>query len=163
MDDAAVLDADVVRRQTAGALLAALFVQREVGADLLPALAAVARLMEILAADVNLVVIVRRNMERRVPDEPVFQISGRAIRVVGPDFHVAHLAATLVVAHDDPTDASRPRCSGPDDVRIGRIGRREAALPSADRMPHAARDAAAAAAAAAPTALAQAAVAGPPV
>ena len=114
--------------------------------------------MEILAADVNLVVIVRRDVERRVPDEPILQIGRRSIFAVRPDLHVAHLPAAFVVADDDAADASRAGGGGPDDVRIDRIGRRKAALAASDRVPHAARDVAAAATAA-PAALTQAAVA----
>ena len=50
---------------------AALVVEREVGPDHLPALAAVARAMHVLAADVDRVVVVRRDVERRVPHEAV--------------------------------------------------------------------------------------------
>src|SRR5439155_15201479 len=51
VDDVGVLDTDVVRRQPAGALLPALVVQREIRTDLLPALTAFGRLMQVLAAD----------------------------------------------------------------------------------------------------------------
>ena len=71
VDDVEVLDTDVVGRESAGALLLALVVERQVRTDLLPALAAVGRLMDELAAGVDLVVIVRRDVERRVPDEAV--------------------------------------------------------------------------------------------
>src|SRR5262249_20349294 len=161
-DDAAVLDADVVGRQAARALLPALVVQRDVGADLLPALAAVGRLMQVLAADVNLVVIVRRDVERRVPHEPVFQIRGRSVRILRPHFDVAQLPPVLLVPDDDAADAAGTGGGRPDDVGIDRIGRGESALAAADRVPHAARDLVAASAAAA-AAVAQAAVAGPAV
>src|SRR5262249_20225645 len=71
VDDVEGLHADVVRREPAGALLLALVVERQIRTDLLPALTAVGRLMDELTADVDLVVIVRRNVERRVPDEAV--------------------------------------------------------------------------------------------
>src|SRR5439155_996240 len=115
VNDAAVLDADVVGRQTARACLSSLVVQREVWTDFLPALAAVGRLMQVLAADVDLVVIVRRDMERRVPDEAVLQVGRRAVRVLGPYFDVAHLAPALVVANDDAADAAGAGRGGPDD------------------------------------------------
>src|SRR5262249_41598303 len=152
--------ADVVRREAAGALLPALVVQRQIGAYLLPALAAVGRLMDVLAAGVDLVVIVRRDVERRVPHEAVLEIRRHAVLVVGPHLDVAQRRRALVVAHEDAADAARARGGGPDDVGIARIRRRPAALAAADRVPHPARDAAAAATAAAPpTALVEAAVA----
>src|SRR6185295_1743813 len=137
----------------------ALVIERDVRTDLLPALTAVDRLVQVLAADVDLVVIVRRDVERRVPDEAVLQIRRDAVRVVGPHFDVAALPPALFVAHDDAADAAGAGGGGPDDVRVDRIGRREAALAAVDGMPHAAWNAAAPTAAAATAALVEAAVA----
>src|SRR5262245_19905127 len=116
--------------------------------------------MQMLAADINLIVIVRRDVERRVPHEAVLEIRGNAVRVVGPHFDVAALAPVLFVADDDAADAARAGGGGPDDVGIDRIGRREPALAAVDRVPHAARNSAPPSpAAAAPAALVETAVA----
>src|SRR5262245_46725529 len=119
--------------------------------------------MDVLTGDVDLVAIVRRNMERRVPQEPVLQVGRWTVGVLGPHLDVAHLPPALVVADHDATHAAGAGGGGPDDVRIDRIGRREAALTSADRVPHAARNADAAAATTAPATLAETAVARPAV
>ena len=119
--------------------------------------------MQVLAADVDLVVIVRREVERRVPNEPVFQLRRRSVFLVGPHFDVPHLAPALVIADDDTADGAGAGGGRPDDVRIHRIRRRKPALATANRMPHAARDGAATAAAAAASTLAESAVARPAV
>src|SRR6185503_243697 len=113
---AGVLDADVVGRQAAGALLPRLVVQRQIRADHLPALSAVGGLMHVLAADVDLVVVVRRNRQRHRPVEPVLQIGGNAVGLIRPDLDVAGLPPPLVVAHDDAADAAGAGGAGPDDV-----------------------------------------------
>src|SRR5262249_10965375 len=138
VNDAAVLDTDVVGRQAARASLAALVVERDIGTDLLPALTAVGGLMQVLTADVDPVVIVRRDVERRVPEEPVLQIRRRPVLLIRPYFAVAHLTPALLVADDDAADAARTGSGRPDDVRIGRIRRGEPALAAANRVPHAA-------------------------
>ena len=81
-DHARVLDADVVGREAAGAAHLRLVVERQVRADHLPALAAVGRAVHVLAADVDRVVIVRRDVQRRVPHEAVPHALGRAVRLV---------------------------------------------------------------------------------
>ncbi len=92
VDDAGVLDADVVRGETAGAAHPRAVVQRQVRTDDLPALPAVGRAVHVLAADVDGVAVVRRDLERRIPHEAVAQAVGRAVRLVRPHLDVAELA-----------------------------------------------------------------------
>ena len=62
--------------------------------------------MDILTADVELVVIVRRDCQRHGPHETVFQFARRrAIALVGPNFDVAPLARRQVEAFDDAAHA----------------------------------------------------------
>ncbi len=71
IDDARVLHADVVRGEAAGAAHLRAVVERQIRADHLPALTAVGRPVDVLAADVDRVVVVRRDVERRVPHEAI--------------------------------------------------------------------------------------------
>src|SRR5882672_6486662 len=97
--------------------------------------------MNILAADVKLVVIVRRDCQRHGPHETVFQFARRrAIALVRPNLDVASLARRQVEAFDDAADTPRTRSAGPDDVVINRIGRSPTAFTAADRLPGAARN-----------------------
>ena len=73
-------------------LLPALIVQRQVRADDLPAIAPVGGDVDVLTADVDLVVIVRRNQNREFPIEPVFHFGCRsAFRAFRPHFDIARL------------------------------------------------------------------------
>src|SRR6202023_2976610 len=136
-----VFHADVVGGEAAGDLLARLVVQGEVGADHLPGGAAVRGLVDVLAADVEPVVVVRGDGQRERPEEAVFQVGGRpAGRPPGPDLDAARGVGAHVVAGDDAAAAAGAGRAGPDDVRVLRIGRRPAALAAADAGPHAARD-----------------------
>src|SRR5579864_2022043 len=140
-DDAGVLDADVVGGEAAGDLLARLVVQGEVGADHLPGGAGVGGLVDVLAADVDAVVVVRGDGQRERPEEAVLQVGGRpAGRPPGPDLDAARGVGAHVVAGDDAAAAAGAGGAGPDDVRVLRIGRRPAALAAADAGPHAAGD-----------------------
>src|SRR6476659_5497042 len=67
--DREVLDTDVVRGQAPGASLFTLVVRGEIRADQHPRLAAVGRLVDVLTADVDSVVIVRRDGNREGPVE----------------------------------------------------------------------------------------------
>ena len=137
--DAGVLHADVVRRQSARALLPAPIVERQVGADHLPGLTAVGRAVHVLRSGVDGVVIVRRNRHRKRPVESVLHVAGRrADGRLRPDFDLARLPRPLVVALDGPADAAEPGAARPDDVVVRRIGNRPPALAAGDRMPHAA-------------------------
>ena len=80
IDDEGVLDADVVAGEPAGKLLARSCRWREIGADHLPALAAIRRTVDVLAADVQRVVIVRRHRERHRPVEAILEFRRGAIR-----------------------------------------------------------------------------------
>ena len=142
VDDVAVFDADVVRREAAGDLLVRLVVAREVGTDHVPRAAAVGGGVHELAAGVDRVVVVRRDRERRVPHEAVLHV-GRGVSAGAerPHFHVLALCArALVEPDDDAAAASRSRRGGPDEVRVDRIRRGPAALAAFDAVPFAARD-----------------------
>src|SRR5439155_3862391 len=96
-DHAGVLDADVVRGQAAGDLLAALVVPGEVGAHHLPALAAVGRDVDVLTPGVDPLGVGWADGERRRPHEAVLQVrGGPAAGALGPDLHVACVAGAEV-------------------------------------------------------------------
>src|SRR4029453_16433063 len=140
-DDARVLDADVVAGQAPRPLLPRLVVEREVGADHLPRVAAVGGHVHVLAADVDLVVVVGRDRHREGPDEAVLDVGrGPARRGLGPDLDVAGGVRAQVVARDDAAHAAEARGARPDDVRILRVRRGPAALNPRPRAPHDAGD-----------------------
>ncbi len=134
--NARILDADVVRRQAPGTALPGLVVQRQVRTNCRPTLPAVGRAMHVLAADVDCVAVVRRDVEWRVPHEPVPQVARRAVRLVGPDLHVAKLSPVLVEADHDAANRAGARRRGPHEFGIDRIGGGPPALAAAHRMPH---------------------------
>ena len=106
-----------------------LVVQRQVRADLLPALPAVRRPVDVLAARVDRVVIVRRDGDRKRPVEAILHVTGR--RADGdfrPYLDFAHLPRALVEALYGTAEAPEPGAGGPDDVVVDRIRNREAAL-----------------------------------
>ena len=139
--DARVLDADVVRRQPSGALLAAPIVQRQVGTDHLPRLAAIGRPVHVLRPRVDRVVIVRRNRQGKGPVEAVLQIGcGHADRDLRPDLDLARLPRALVEALHRAAETAVSRSARPHDVAVDRIGNRPAAFAARDRVPHAARN-----------------------
>ena len=141
-NDARVLDANVVRREPAADLLPALVVAREIGRDHAPGLAAIGRHVHVLASDVQPVVIVRRQRERRVPDEAVLETIGwPADRRQRPDLHVVHELRAAIVLRDDAAHAPGSRSAGPHEIPVDGIGRREAALATADAHRMSARDA----------------------
>src|SRR5262249_4769725 len=112
---------------------------RQVRTDHLPALTAVDRAVNVLAAGVDRVVIVRRNRQRERPVEPVLRTGGsRADGHLGPDFHLARLAGALVEPLDGATEAAETSARRPDDVGVDRIGDRPPTLAAGDRVPHAA-------------------------
>src|ERR1019366_6969935 len=112
-----------------------------VGADDVPTAAAVRRLVHDLAADVDLVVVVRRDREGRVPDESVLDVRRRIpARAERPDLDVLSRARAFVVSYDDAAYASRSGCGRPDEVRIHRVRRRPAALATFHAVPLAARN-----------------------
>src|SRR5207247_4123689 len=57
-----------------------------------------------------------------------------------PDLYVLRLARAFVVAHHDPAHAPGSGRRRPDDVGIGRVGCRPAALTTSHRMPLTTRD-----------------------
>ena len=110
-------------------LLPRLVVQRQVGADHLPALAAVGRAVHVLAADVDRVADRAARCGAARPRR-----SGTSDRPAGrsccrPDLDVARLPPALVVAHDDAADAAGAGRGRPDDVR----SRPDRAWPSRSR------------------------------
>src|SRR5262249_36309423 len=103
--------------------------------------------MDKLAADVKLVVIVRRDRQRHGPNEAVLQIrGGRSVRLVRPDFNISRLTVAQIVTLDDAADAAGSGSTGPDNVWINRIGSGPTTLTAGDRVPSAARNRAAGAA-----------------
>ena len=139
--DAGIFDADVVRCETAGNLKARLVVEREIGADLLPALAAVRRAVHVLRPGIHDVVIVRRDRERERPVEPVSHVARRrADGDLGPDLDFAHLTRAFVEAFYGSTEAAEAGARRPDDVVVDGIGNRPAALAARDRMPQTSRN-----------------------
>src|SRR4030095_15012161 len=96
--------------------------------------------MHVLAADVDLVSIVRRNRQRHRPVESIFEVGGNTVRLIGPHLDVPRLAPAFVVAHGATTPRARAGGAGRDDVRVDGIGRGPSALAAANCMPHAARD-----------------------
>src|SRR5712692_9939228 len=98
--------------------------------------------MNELTADVNLVVIVRRDRQGHRPDKTIFKISrGRAVNLVRPDFDVARLSGFQIEDFDDAANAAGAGCARPDDVVVDRIGSGPTALTAGDSDPGAARNA----------------------
>ena len=135
-DGARVLHADVVAGQSAREAHPALVVQGQVGADHLPALPAVPRAVHVLAAHVDGVVVVGRNVNRRIPDEAVAHARRRAPALLRPHLHGPVLAPVLLVAHHDAAHHPRSRSRRPHNVRIGRVRRGPAAFAAAHVVPH---------------------------
>src|SRR5262245_9544500 len=138
--DAGILDADVVRCESARGLLARHIAGREIGADHLPALAAVGRAMHVLASRIDGVVIVRCDRERERPVEAVLHTLGRYTDGdLGPDLYFARLPRPLIETLDGSAEAPEAGTRGPHDVRIDGIGNRPTALTARHRVPHPAR------------------------
>ena len=138
---AAVFRPDVVAGQPARRTQLAAVVQRQKGTDYVPGLASVLRHVQILAADVNDVVVVRGHGYRERPVEPVLQITRRISRgIFRPDLHRTVLARALVVAIDTAADTARARSAGPDNIGIGRVGNRPPAFAAAHGYPLVARN-----------------------
>ena len=96
-----IFHADVVRRQAARDLHAARVVARQVRADDSPAIAAVGGDVHVLAAHINLVVVVRRNGHRKFPVEPVLHLGGGGSGdVFRPHFHFSRLMISLIETRD---------------------------------------------------------------
>src|SRR5262249_21387101 len=122
-------------------LLAAFVVGAEVRANHLPALAPVGRPVDVLAADIDGVVIVGRDRERHRPVEAVLQLGrGPTPCGLGPHLHATALPRPRVVADHDAADRAGSRSARPDDVAVGGVGRSPAALAAAHAVPQAARD-----------------------
>src|SRR5262249_46737790 len=97
--------------------------------------------MDVLAAGVDRVVIVRRQRERKGPVEAVLDgRRRRANRDLGPDLDSAALPRPFVESFDRASQASKAGAGCPDDVVVDRTGTRPAALPAGHRVPHAARN-----------------------
>src|SRR5215831_8251249 len=135
-DDACVFNSDIVAGQPARESLLAPVVQRQIGTDLLPAVTAVSRLMHVLAADINFVVIVRRDRQRHSPDKTIFQISrDLTANVFRPHLDVARLPGFQIEDFDDAADTARAGSARPDDVIVDRIGSGPTALTARDADP----------------------------
>src|SRR5439155_478390 len=107
---ARVLYADIVAGEAARKLLPALVVSCEIGTDDFPGVAAVGGDVDVLAADVNAGMIVRRNGDGELPVEAVFQFGGSgSAGLLGPHFHVARLAIAFVEDGYDTAHAAGAR------------------------------------------------------
>src|SRR5439155_7887227 len=110
-------------------------------ADHLPTVSTVSCLVNELAADVNLVVIVRRNCERHRPHETILEIcSDFAANIFRPHFDVASLSSFQVEDFDDAANAAGTRSARPDDVVVDWIGSSPATLTAGDTNPGAPRN-----------------------
>src|SRR5205823_1073047 len=122
--------------RAAGPLLLALVVAGQVLADRGPVLAAVGRAEEDVGGVVDGLGVVRRNQDRGRPLEAVAQVGRPVAGGVGRvDADVGSLAVAVVVARDVAAVLA-----GVDDVRVGRVGGREARFAAADRVPVAQRN-----------------------
>ena len=111
----------------------------QVGAHDLPALTAARGAVDDVGADVDLLVIVRRDRDGERPLEAVFHVLGAAdLQGLGPDRDVPAVARREVVAVQETVVAARP-----DDVLFHGVGDREARLAPADLVPGPHRDLAA--------------------
>ena len=129
----------VIRRETARLALQFGVVGGQVGADDLPGAAAVVGAMNVLAAGVDDVVVVRRDREREGPLESIANVACRpAFGVVGPDADVLRVSSAQVIAFEDAVVAARP-----DDVAVGGVRNGPSRLAAADGMPGGRGDAAA--------------------
>ena len=127
----------VVEGQAAGASHERRVGGGQIGRDPLPALASVAAPVDILAAGVDGLRIVRRGGEGRRPLEAVLECRGRrALDGQRPDADIPRLARVQVVELELTVVAA-----GPDEVRVGAMNHREADLAAADGVPLADRDA----------------------
>src|SRR6185295_2699790 len=108
---------------------AAAVVERQIGADRLPGLAAVGRAMHELRPRIDRVVIVRRDGDRERPVEAVLQVArGGTDRGLRPDLDLARHPRALVEPLDGAAEAAEAGAARPDDVVVDRIGNRPAAL-----------------------------------
>src|SRR4029453_5289113 len=112
-----------------------------VGAEAPPALPAVAGLVEVLAADIDLVVVVWRDRDRHDPVEPVLQVRWRTRHVVRPHLYRSPLPPAFAVSLPHSANAAGARSRGPDHIRVDRIWRCPAVLAVVDRVPVVPRDA----------------------
>ena len=122
---------EVIGRDAARGLLVGRVVTSKIGADHLPAGAAIGRQVHDLASDVDPGVIVGRQRDREGPVPAVFEV-GRppAVARLGPHAHVAGVIGARVVHLEPAVVAARPHCHVVDGV-----GDREAALAAADVSP----------------------------
>src|SRR5580765_1897054 len=97
--------------------------------------------MNVLAADINLIVVVRRDCQRHRPHEAIFEISGDiAAGVIRPHFDIASLSGLQIENLDNATDAAGTGGARPNNIVIDRIGRGPTTLAAGDSDPGAARN-----------------------
>src|SRR5213593_1987729 len=109
----------------------ALVVRGQIGTDDAPALTAVRGLVDVLAAIVNAIVIVRRDGQRTGPVPTILHIGRRpAKRGFGPRGDLPRLPRLEIDAREHAIKAAAVG-----DVIVDRIGNREAALASAAAGP----------------------------
>ena len=116
---------------SAGGLLLALVVAREVARDGFPVHARIGGAEQALAAVVQHVGIVRRNQQRRGPLEAVLQARG-AFAIAQHSGHADDLRlARALVEHRQQALV----VAGEDDIRIGQVRRDVSGLAAAHRIP----------------------------
>src|SRR5262249_36436763 len=117
--------------RSAGELLLARVVARQVGADFLPGAAGIFGFEHDIAAVVEGFGIVGRNQNRRGPLKSIALLDGSlAGRIRRVDGDAARLARAVIVARQDAAVFS-----GVDDARVGRVGDAESGFAAADGVP----------------------------
>src|SRR5262245_65047060 len=130
-DRAALFDAEVVVREPARWPLFALVIGRQVGADDLPTLPAVGRDMQILAADIHSVAVVRRDVNHVRPVPAVLGSDrGRVEEFLRPYVDRARNAGSDIIAFDAARVAGTP-----DDIGIFRIRNRKTRFTAGRALP----------------------------
>ena len=130
-DDTTVFDGEVVRGEPSRRSQFRGIVGRQIGTDQGPAPAGVGRHVDILAAHVNPVMVMGRNMDREGPVEPVFDgLRRRAVERFGPRLDTADVACFII----RPLEV-RVIASAPDDGRIDRINDHVAAFAAGRGFP----------------------------
>ena len=130
---AAISGTAIVRGQPPRSLLFALVVGSQIGTDDTPAMSSIGRNMHMLAANIDLVVVVGRYCQGKVPLEAIFQFGSRPIKAtLRPDINRSLVARPQIEAVECSVVATRPN-----DIVVDRIGSGKAGLPTAHRLPHA--------------------------
>src|SRR5262245_34571796 len=94
-----------------------------------------------LAANVHLVVIVRRDRKREGPNKSILHLGGRVTDSgLRPDFDRGRHIRSHIPSRDDSTNAAEAGRARADKVRVNGIRRRPAAFTAGDGTPCATRN-----------------------